>query len=113
MIETRAGRVSIISACCAESFFQSPLEPGPPARRGPEPVRLLGVGNIVRWKKWHLLLDASLRDMTSGYKAVLATLAQPFFRRKGGGTKVPIRIAGTRAKPQFGMDVKKAFLPGQ
>lgn len=56
--DARPARVSIISACCAESFFQSPLEPGPPARRGPEPVRLLGVGNIVRWKKWHLLLDA-------------------------------------------------------
>ena len=60
----------------------------------------------------HLLLDASLRDTTSGFKAVLATLAQPFFRRPGGGTKLPIRVGGTRNKPQFGLDVKKAFLPG-
>jgi hypothetical protein len=60
----------------------------------------------------HLLLDASLRDTTSGYKAVLATVAQPFFRRPGGGSKLPIRIAGTREKPQFGLDVKRAFLPG-
>jgi hypothetical protein len=60
----------------------------------------------------NLLLDASLRDTTSGFKAVLATIAQPFFRRPGGGSKVPIRVTGTRARPQFGLDVKKAFLPG-
>jgi len=60
----------------------------------------------------HLLLDASLRDTTSGFKSVLAAVAQPFFRRPGGGSKLPIRIAGTRAKPQFGLDVKRALLPG-
>jgi hypothetical protein len=60
----------------------------------------------------HLLLDASLRDTTSGFKAVLATLAQPFFRRPGGGTKLPIRVTGTRSKPQFGLDKRRAFLPG-
>ncbi len=60
----------------------------------------------------HLLLDASLRDTTSGAKAILATMAQPFFRRKGGGSKIPIRVGGTRAKPEFGLDVKRALLPG-
>ena len=60
----------------------------------------------------HLLLDASLRDTTSGLKAVLAIIAQPFFRRPGGGSRLPIRVAGTRAKPQFGLDMKKAFLTG-
>jgi hypothetical protein len=60
----------------------------------------------------HLLLDASLRDTTSGFKAVLALMAQPFFRRPGGGSKLPIRITGSRDKPQFRLDVKKAFLTG-
>jgi len=60
----------------------------------------------------HLLLDASLRDTTSGFKAVLAMIAQPFFRRPGGGSRLPIRVGGTRAKPQFGLDIKKAFLTG-
>lgn len=59
-----------------------------------------------------LLLDASLRETTSGAKAILATIAQPFFRRKGGGSSIPIRIGGTRAKPSFGLDVKRALLPG-
>ena len=60
----------------------------------------------------HVLLDASLRDMTSGFKSALATVAQAFFRRPGGGSKLPIRIGGTRAKPEFGLDVKRALLPG-
>jgi hypothetical protein len=59
-----------------------------------------------------LLTDASLADMTSGFKSMLARLAQPFFRRPGGGSKFPIRISGPRNKPSFGLDVKKALLPG-
>jgi hypothetical protein len=59
-----------------------------------------------------LLLDASLAETTTGMKAVLARIAQPFFRRKGGGSKVPIRISGPFSKPDFGLDVKRALTPG-
>ena len=59
-----------------------------------------------------LLLDASLRETTSGLKALLAKIVQPLFRRKGGGSQIPIRIGGTPAKPEFGLDVKRALLPG-
>jgi hypothetical protein len=57
----------------------------------------------------HLLTDASLADMTSGVKSLLARLAQPLFRRPGGGSRLPIRISGPRSKPQFGLDVRRAF----
>ena len=60
----------------------------------------------------HLLLDASLSETVTGFKSVLVKLAQPFFRRPGGGTKVPIRVSGTPDKPAFGIDVKKALTPG-
>ena len=60
----------------------------------------------------HLLLDASLSETVTGFKSVLVRLAQPFFRRPGGGTKVPIRVSGTPEKPTFGVDVKKALTPG-
>jgi AsmA-like C-terminal region len=60
----------------------------------------------------NLLLDASLRETTSGVKAIIGAVAQPLFRRKGGGTKIPIRIGGTRSKPEFGVDVKRALGPG-
>jgi hypothetical protein len=60
----------------------------------------------------HLLLDASLSETVTGFKSVLVRLAQPFFRRPGGGTKVPIRVSGTPDKPTFGVDVKRALTPG-
>jgi hypothetical protein len=59
-----------------------------------------------------LLLDATLAETTSGWKAVLGRIAQPLFRRSGGGSKLPIRIAGPREKPEFGLDVRRALGPG-
>ena len=59
-----------------------------------------------------LLTEATLADMTSGVKSLIARAAQPFFRREGGGTRVPIRILGTRDKPQFGLDVGRVFGKG-
>ena len=78
-------------------------------------VQLAGtydLGNEALDFTGQLLLDASLRDMTSGVKAVVAAIAQPLFQRKGGGTRIPIRVGGTRSKPAFGLDVKRAFGPG-
>jgi hypothetical protein len=60
----------------------------------------------------HLLLDASLSETTTGFKSIMLKAAQPFFRRPGGGTKLPIRVAGTPERPQFGLDVKRALTPG-
>jgi hypothetical protein len=62
--------------------------------------------------KGELLVDASLADMTSGFKSFLARLAQPFFRRPGGGSRFPIRISGPRSKPEFGLDMGRVFKRG-
>jgi hypothetical protein len=59
-----------------------------------------------------LLLDATLEKTTTGWKAVAAQLAQPLFRRPGGGSKLPIKITGPREKPEFGLDVRRAISPG-
>jgi hypothetical protein len=78
-------------------------------------VRLAGTYDIRREAldfRGQLLLDASLAETTSGWKAVVAKAAQPLFRRPGGGTKLPIRISGTREKPRFGLDVRRALGPG-
>jgi hypothetical protein len=72
-----------------------------------------GIDSEIMDFRGALLLDASLADTTSGYKAVLARIAQPFFRRPGGGSKLPIRVSGTRKAPSFGLDMKRAFLPGR
>jgi hypothetical protein len=60
----------------------------------------------------HLLLDATLAEMTTGFRSVAARIAQPLFRRPGGGSKLPIRISGTRSKPSFGLDIRRSLLPG-
>jgi len=78
-------------------------------------VQLAGVYNLRSEAidfAGNVLFDASLADMTSGFKALAARLVQPFFRRPGGGSRLPIRITGTREKPAFGLDVRRAFLPG-
>lgn len=50
-------RVAVISECCADRFFTEPL--ANPASETPDRlIRLVGVGNIMRWKNWRLLLDA-------------------------------------------------------
>jgi hypothetical protein len=60
----------------------------------------------------HLLLDASLSETTTGFKSILLKAAQPFFRRPGGGSRLPIRVSGTPERPAFGLDVKRALTPG-
>jgi len=60
----------------------------------------------------NLLTDASLSDMTSGWKSLVARVAQPFFRRPGGGSRLPIRIVGPRAKPEFGLDMRRVLRRG-
>jgi glycosyltransferase involved in cell wall biosynthesis len=49
------GRCEIIPACTSESLFQRPLVPA--ARTGGQ-IQFVGVGNLVRWKRWDLLIDA-------------------------------------------------------
>ena len=60
----------------------------------------------------YLLLDATLAETTGGWKAVLGRMAQPLFRRPGGGSRLPIRISGPREQPKFGLDVGRALGPG-
>lgn len=54
------GRVEIISACCDDSWFSRPLPVRPPAT-GSRTLRLVGIGNVARWKNWHLVVDALAR----------------------------------------------------
>lgn len=54
-----APNLSVISECVDDGFFELPLVPHRP--RATSCIRLVGVGNIVRWKNWHLLLQAIAR----------------------------------------------------
>ena len=78
-------------------------------------VQLSGIYNLRSQEmnfRGELLTDASLADMTSGVKSLLARLAQPFFRRQGGGSRLPIRISGPRSKPEFGLDFGRVLKRG-
>lgn len=55
-IQPEPGRVEIISSCGSDRFFDGVLRDRRPAASGV--IQLVGVGNIVRWKKWDLLLRA-------------------------------------------------------
>jgi hypothetical protein len=51
-----------------------------------------------------LLLQAKLSQTTTGAKSFLLKAVDPFFKGKNGGTEVPIKIAGTKDHPIFGLD---------
>lgn len=55
-IEPTPGRVDVVSECGANRFFTTPILPREPLHT--RPLQLVGIGNIVAWKKWDLLLDA-------------------------------------------------------
>lgn len=53
----------------------------------------------------HLNLDAKLSQTTTGVKSVLLRLVDPLFKKQGGGSSIPIKIAGNREHPTFGLDL--------
>lgn len=54
-LDPGAGNIHVVSECCTDDFFRRPLAPRPAPPRAP--VRLVGLGNIVGWKNWHLVLE--------------------------------------------------------
>jgi hypothetical protein len=63
--------------------------------------------------KGNLLLDAKISETVTGMKSVLLKAVDPLFKQKDGtGSAIPIKIAGTRNAPDFGLDVKKVFKKG-
>jgi len=51
-------------------------------------------------------MDATLSQTTTGFKSFLLKLVEPFFSGdRGNGSSVPIKIAGTREEPDFGLDL--------
>lgn len=49
-------------------------------------------------------LDARLSQMVGGWKSLLLKPVDPFFKKNGAGTQVPIKITGTRSDLHFGLD---------
>jgi hypothetical protein len=55
-----------------------------------------------------LKMDSDLSDTAHGAKAVVLKILDPFFKKKRGGSDVPVKIGGDYHHPTFGMDAGKA-----
>jgi hypothetical protein len=63
--------------------------------------------------KGQLLLDAKLSQTVTGWKSVVLKVIDPLFKQKdGSGSVIPIKIAGSRNAPDFGLDVRRVFKRG-
>ena len=54
-------------------------------------------------------MDATISEAAGvgGMKGFFLKAVDPIFRKKGAGALVPIKVGGTREKPEFGLDVGK------
>ena len=80
-------------------------------------VQLAGGYALDAARRWisrdRLLLDAKISETVTGFKSVLLKAVDPLFKQKdGSGSAIPIRIAGTRSAPAFGLDYKRVFKKG-
>lgn len=51
--------------------------------------------------------QATISQMVGGWKGMLLKPADRFFKRGGAGAAIPIRIGGTRQKPDFAIDLTR------
>ena len=62
-------------------------------------------------------VQTAISKTSSGMKAVLLKMMDPFFKKKKNGEVVPIHIAGTYEHPEFGLDLggkkQQTARPGQ
>jgi hypothetical protein len=57
-----------------------------------------------------LEMDATVSQAAGGVKGFFLKVVDPLFKRNGAGAVVPIHVTGTREKPKFGLDWKRALL---
>ena len=56
-------------------------------------------------------MDATISKAAGGgIKGFFLKIADPLFKRNGAGAVIPIHVKGTRKKPEFGLDWKRALL---
>jgi hypothetical protein len=71
-------------------------------------LRLNGVYNLATEGldfQGDLRMRAKLSQTVTGKKSFLLKFVDPFFKKQGAGSVVPIRIRGTRDDPKFGLDL--------
>jgi AsmA-like C-terminal region len=60
--------------------------------------------------KGQVLLDAKISQTVTGFKSILLRAIDPLLGRPNGtGSRIPVKIGGTRSDPKFGLDVHRVF----
>jgi hypothetical protein len=70
--------------------------------------RMHGTYNLMNHKidlRGQMRVDTKISNTTSGTKALLLKMMDPFFRKKRVGEVVPVRISGSYEHPTFGLDL--------
>ncbi|MGA7375037.1 MAG: AsmA-like C-terminal region-containing protein, partial [Candidatus Sulfotelmatobacter sp.] len=76
-------------------------------------ARVHGTYNLINYKidlRGQMRVDSQISNTTTGAKAFLLKVMNPFFKKKPKGEVVPVRIGGDYDHPTFGLDLndKKA-----
>ena len=77
-------------------------------------ARMHGTYNLLNHKidlHGRMQVDTKISKTTTGVKALLLKLVDPFFKKNKKGEVVPIHIAGTYEHPQFGLDISEQKAP--
>lgn len=72
-------------------------------------VALDGSGNLRTRAldlKGTLTMEASISEAVGGFKSIFLKLVDPFFRKKGQGTVLPIKIQGTIDEPKTSLNLR-------
>jgi len=71
-------------------------------------ARLHGTYNLINHKvdlRGQMQVDTKISNTTSGAKAFLLKVVDPFFKKRRKGEILPVRISGTYEHPSFGLDL--------
>jgi AsmA-like C-terminal region len=70
--------------------------------------RVHGTYNLISHKvdlHGQLQVDTKISNTTTGAKAILLKMMDPFFKKRRKGEVLPVRISGTYEHPSFGLDL--------
>jgi hypothetical protein len=70
--------------------------------------RVHGTYNLISHRidlHGRLRVDTKISNTTTGAKAILLKMMDPFFKKKRKGEVLPVRISGTYEHPSFGLDL--------
>ena len=68
-----------------------------------------GTYNLINYKidlRGQMQVDSKIANTSTGGKALLLKMIDPFFKKREKGEIIPVRISGTFQNLSFGLDLK-------